>query len=179
MRSVSSSSWAWSRFRRSISSSNPSSTICLRICSSNGDSPSDALSNDRKLDWCSICLSELSPISRLPVRLPTDEESCWVSGLLLRSSSPRRRDCCPCPLPWLARSLSRRSRDDGVPPALDCLLVLAPESLKLIALTSSTSLLSSSSDSESLGSVFLAGKTEFPGLYFFAISSLSSAGFCL
>lgn len=176
MRSVSSSSWAWLRLRRSISSSKPSSTICLRICSSKGDSPSEALSNDRKLDWCSICLLELVSTSRPPRRNPPDEGSDWGSGLLLWSSSPRRRDWRP----WaLTRSLSRRSWEDRVPSVPDCLLVLVPASLKLISRTSSSNLLSSSSELESLDSSLLAGKTEPPGLYFFAISSFSSSDFCL
>ena len=146
--------------------------ICRSISSCiSAELPSEPLSNDRRLDWCSICracdLLSTSPIA-LPESAPT---AALPSRRRLRASSGLLR--------CLASS-SRVSRSLGLPP---CRTLLSyepplgtPTSLKLSSLTSSIIRLSASS---SLSSLFISnfGITLSPGVYFSLISSFSSTVF--
>lgn len=153
---------------RSMPSSKPSSIICRSISSCiSAELPSEPLSNDRRLDWCSICRA-CDLLSTSPIAPPGSPPTATLpSCRRLRASSGLLR--------CLASS-SLVSRPLGLPPCRTLLSYdppfCTPTSLKLNSLTSSNTRLSTSSSLSSL-SISTFGITLSPGLYFSLISSFS------
>lgn len=151
----------WSR---SIPSSMPSSTTCRSSASSrSGASKSEALSSDRRLDWCATCRAVGGPAA---VEGVTRGGRANDSTPLLLDSLER---CCLLLRSWL-RLLLRPSAVRGVSSE-----VRAPcgaeASLKLNSRTRSMTSLSRSSSGRLL--LRSLGMTLSPGLYIFAMSAFS------
>lgn len=147
----------------------PSSMICRSISSCiSAELPSEPLSNDRKLDWCSICRA-CDLLSTSPIALPESPPTAALpSCRRLRASSILLR--CLASSSLVSRSL-------GLAP---CRTLLSYEprlctatSLKLSSLTSSITRLSASSSLFPF-SISNFGITLSPGLNFALISSFSS-----